>query len=204
MPQFVVLLRGVNVGKGNRLPMASFRALLEAEGLSEVATLLNSGNAVFRSAKRSALAHAQAIRARLQRDLGLSVLVVVKSSPDFLAAIANSPFAVPEEHHARFLLAFAQTEAATRGLAALLPVPEPPEQLCTGAHAAYLYCARGILDGRLGSAVLGKHGREVTTRNWATVLKLKAMLERVSPNPSIERTPSGKLRLPTAPAHVER
>lgn len=30
MPRFVVLLRGVNVGKGNRLPMADFRALLEA------------------------------------------------------------------------------------------------------------------------------------------------------------------------------
>ena len=204
MPQFVVLLRGVNVGKGNRVPMAAFRALLEDEGFTEVATLLNSGNAVFRAAKRSAAVHAQVIRERLQRDLGVSVLVVVKSASEILAAVAENPCFVPEEHHSRLLIAFGQGEGAVQALATLLPVLEPPEQLCIGTHAAYLYCARGILESKLGSGVLGKAGREVTTRNWATVLKLKAMLAQVSPNPSIERTPPSRLRRLAVAAHVER
>ena len=181
MPQFVALLRGVNVGKGHRVPMAAFRSLLEAEGFSEVTTLLNSGNAVFRSSSRSAAAHAETIRARLERDLAVRVLVVVKSSAEFLAATAESPFAIPEEHHPRLLVAFARDAAGTRGLSQLLPLLQPPEQFHVGAHAAYLYCARGILESRLGSAMLGKAGREVTTRNWATVQKLRALLEHEAP-----------------------
>jgi uncharacterized protein (DUF1697 family) len=52
----------------------------------------------------------------------------------------------------------------------------PPERFHIGSHAAYLHCASGILESKVGSALLGKVGREVTTRNWATVLKLKEEL----------------------------
>ena len=180
MPRFVALLRGVNVGKANRVPMAAFRSLLEAEGFSEVATVLNSGNAVFRSTGRSAAAHARAIRVGLERELRVQVLVVVKSAAEYLAAVSQSPFAVPQEHHSRFLLAFANATAGTQGLSPLSPRLEPPERFEIGAHAAYLYCARGILESKLGSAVLGDAGREVTTRNWATVLKIRALLETAS------------------------
>jgi uncharacterized protein (DUF1697 family) len=176
VPQFVVLLRGVNVGKGNRVPMAAFRLLLEAQGFTEVKTLLNSGNAVFRSAARSAARHARTIGARLQESLGVSVLVVVKSSSEFLGAAAENPYAFPEADHSRFLVAFAQDEAATRGLSVLLPMLQSPERFHIGNHAAYLHCANGILQSKAGSALLGKPGREITTRNWATVLKLKALL----------------------------
>jgi uncharacterized protein (DUF1697 family) len=176
VPQFVVLLRGVNVGKGNRVPMAAFRELLEAQGFSEVRTLLNSGNAVFRCAGRSAVSHAKSIGTRLQESLGVGVLVVVKSSAEFLAVVTENPFALPEKDHSRILVAFAQGKTATQGLSALRPMLQPPERLHIGNHAAYLHCARGILESKAGSALLGKLGREVTTRNWATVLKLKVLL----------------------------
>jgi uncharacterized protein (DUF1697 family) len=171
-----VLLRGVNVGKSNRVPMAELRALLEAEGFSEVRTLLNSGNAVFRSAARSAASHAKAIAAALQANLGVSVRVVVKSSSELLTAVAECPFTLPESDHSRFLVAFAQQESATQGLSALLPLLQPGERLHIGRHAAYLYCAYGILESKAGSALLGKPGSAVTSRNWATVLKLQSLL----------------------------
>ena len=47
--KYVALLRGINVGKGARVPMKTLKALLEGLGLSDVATYLNSGNAVFGS-----------------------------------------------------------------------------------------------------------------------------------------------------------
>ena len=176
MPQFVALLRGVNVGKSNRVPMAAFRELLEAQGFSEVQTLLNSGNAVFRSTARSAASHATAIGAGLRESLGVSVLVVVKSSSEFLTVVAQNPIVFPESLHSRFLVAFAQGLAATQRLSILLPMLQPPEQFHIGSTAAYLHCAGGILESKAGSALLGKLGCEVTTRNWATVLKLRALL----------------------------
>jgi uncharacterized protein (DUF1697 family) len=176
MPQFVVLLRGVNVGKGNRVPMADFRALLEAQGHAEVRTLLNSGNALFRSAARSAASHAAAISERLQASLGVSVPVVVKPAAEFRAAVAGCPFIVAEADHPRLLVAFAQDESALQGLTALQLLLRPRERLHVGRHAAYLLCADGIVESKAGSALLGKLGRGVTSRNWATVLKLRVLL----------------------------
>lgn len=176
VPQFVVLLRGVNVGTANRVPMAAFRELLEAQGFSEVRTLLNSGNAVFRCSARSAASHARVIGARLQESLGVGTLVVVKSSAEFQAVVAESPFSLPEKDHSRFLVAFGQSQAATQGLSVLLPMLQPAERFHIGNRAAYLHCAGGILQSKAGSALLDKLGREITTRNWATVLKLQALL----------------------------
>ena len=53
MPTFIALLRGINVGKAKRVPMAELRALLAGLGYGDVQTLLNSGNAVFTHANAS-------------------------------------------------------------------------------------------------------------------------------------------------------
>lgn len=176
MSRFVVLLRGVNVGKGNRVPMAEFRVLLEGLGFTEVKTLLNSGNAVFHSAGRSAAAHAKGISVALVEQLGVQVQVVVKSAADFQAVVAENTLAPAEDQHSRFLVAFAQEQAAIDALAALRPLARAPERFLIGKHAAYLHCARGILESAVGAALLGKAGRAVTTRNWATTLKLATWL----------------------------
>ena len=177
MPQFVVLLRGVNVGKGNRVPMAEFRGLLEAQGFAEVRTLLNSGNALFASPGRSAEKHARTIGACLHEELGLTLDVVVKSSSEFLAAVSENTIAPREEDYSRFLVAFSQDPRRIQDLESLLrPLVRPPERLVVGSHAAYLHCAEGILESRAAVALLGKPGRGVTTRNWATVLNLGSLL----------------------------
>ena len=176
MPRFVVLLRGVNVGKGNRVPMADFRRLLEAQGYTEVQTLLNSGNAVFGSTGRSAAVHARHIADSLQRHLGLNIQVVVKSSAEFLAAVAKNSLSPGESEHSRILAVFSQERQALRALSASQHLVRPNERFVIGSQAAYLHCAGGILESRVATALLGKTGRSFTSRNWATVLKLKALL----------------------------
>lgn len=175
MPRFIALLRGVNVGKGNRLAMAQWRTLLQQLNYTEVATLLNSGNAVFSSSEASAAKHAAAIASALEQHLGLRVATVVKSGVEMSAMVAGNPIPVPVADHSSFLLAFAQEPTALTELSALLPLLQPPERLVIGEHAAYLHCANGILASKVAAALLGKLGKTVTTRNWATVLKLLAL-----------------------------
>ncbi len=50
------------------------------------------------------------------------------------------------------------------------------EHFSIGRHAAYLHCPRGISRSRAAEALLGRAGRGITTRNWATVLKLQQLL----------------------------
>ena len=175
MPRFVVLLRGVNVGKGNRVPMAAFKSMLQGLGYTEVATLLNSDNATFCSTGRSTARHAQRIADALAGSMGVQPATVVISGADFASIVTANPMAVPTEDHSRFLVAFANDPASVSSLAPLQALVQPPERFVIGQKAAYLHCAAGILDSQAATALLGKAGRSVTTRNWATTLKLLAL-----------------------------
>lgn len=181
MPRFVALLRGVNVGKSQRVPMAEFRAVLEGLGGADVRTLLNSGNAVFGHSGRVAARHAQDIAAALHDRLGLEVPTVVIGASDFRTALAENPLELDAGEHSRCLVIFAQQPVALSELEPLLSRVQAPERLVIGRHAAYLHCASGILESKVATALLGRAGRAVTTRNWATALKFAQLLERAPP-----------------------
>lgn len=175
MPRYIALLRGVNVGKSKRVPMESFRSLLSGLGYTNVATLLNSGNAVFRAARGGPATHAPRIAAALADSLGVDVPVIVKSAAEFAAIVAENPIKFDVADHSRLLVAFTQDRQALAGLAPIRALLVSPEQFAIGENAAYLLCAAGILQCKAGEALLGKAGRLATTRNWATTLKLHAL-----------------------------
>lgn len=175
MPTFVALLRGVNVGKANRVPMADLRALLEGMGYTGVATLLNSGNAVFRATKDTPARHAANIAAALARDLNVNVPVVVKSARELASIVDENPIQADQSEYSRVLIVFTQDAQTLAGLAALQPLVTPAEQFAVGRNAGYLFCAAGILESKAGEALHGKAGRGATTRNLATTLKLQAL-----------------------------
>ena len=176
MSRFVVLLRGVNVGKGNRVPMAGFRAALEELGHGSVRTLLNSGNAVFSSTGLSTSELAHGIASVVEARFGVVTPVIVKSAAELDAIVQNNPFPPPEAAHSRFLVAFAMDTSKLHELAPLSPLVQPDERFSITEHAAYLHCPGGLLQSQVGKAIVGRTGRSVTTRNWATVLKLAALL----------------------------
>ena len=177
MPRYVALLRGVNVGKGNRVPMAEWRGQLEALGATRVRTLINSGNAVFSHAARSGAPLAARIRAALAEGLDVDVPVMVRSAAEMAAIAKENVLARTVTDYPRLLVVFPADATALAGLEAIRPLVKPPEQFAIGRHAAYLWCAKGSLESEAGKALLGRSGRAVTTRNWTTVLKLVALLE---------------------------
>jgi uncharacterized protein (DUF1697 family) len=176
MTRHTALLRGVNVGRANRVPMAEFRALLESLGYREVQTLLNSGNAVFSAGTGSAQQHAERIRVGLVERLGVDVPVIVKSAREFASIVDGNVLAELAKDASRLLVAFTQVAKSLQGLAALAPLVRAPERLHVGEHAAYLWCPDGILASKAAEALLGKLGSAATTRNWATVQRLSVLL----------------------------
>lgn len=177
---YIALLRGINVGKAKRVPMADLRSVLGDLGHTDVATLLNSGNAVFRAARGTPKTLAAEISQALAARFQFEVPVVMKSAKELAAIAAANALAAQAPDPSRLLVAFVQDARQLPGLAAIEPLVAPPEQFLVGKHAAYLYCAKGILQSKAGAALLGKAGRAATTRNWATVLKLQAMVSEDS------------------------
>jgi uncharacterized protein (DUF1697 family) len=172
MPAFIALLRGVNVGKAKRVPMAEFRELLEGLGYTNVATLLNSGNAVFRAPAGTPKKHAADIAAAILRTLKVDVPVIVKTAMELAAIVAENPFTVEGPERSRMLVAFTQDRGALASVSTIASLVSPREKFLAGRHAAYLYCTDGILESKAGAALLGKAGKQATTRNLATTLKL--------------------------------
>lgn len=175
MPTFVALLRGINVGKAKRIAMADLRALLSTLGYTNVATLLNSGNVVFRSPKSTSAKHATEISKAIASTLQIEVPVIVKSANELSAIVAENSLAENAHDHSRLLVAFVQDPKQLQGLAPVKSLVVAPEQFKVGKGAAYLHCASGILESKAGKALLGKVGKGATSRNWATVLKLQAL-----------------------------
>ena len=176
MRRYAALLRGVNVGGAKRVPMAEGRALLEAMGCTGVSTLLNSGNAVFWNPLRTTKMLEAMIHGSLARSLGVDVPVIVKPRAALAAVVAGTPFADKATDPSRLLVAFTRDAESLAALAAIAPFVKARERFHIGEHAAYLWCAGGILESAAARALLGKPGREATTRNWATVLKMEELV----------------------------
>jgi uncharacterized protein (DUF1697 family) len=175
MPTFVALLRGINVGKAKHIPMANLRTLLAAMGYTDVATLLNSGNAVFHASGGRSAKHAQDISAAIAAQLKLEVPVVVKSVKELASIIAENPIEAQTDDYPRLLVAFVQDAKSLSAIRAIEPLVIAPEKFAVGRNVAYLFCAKGILESKAAAALLGKAGRIATSRNLATILKLAAL-----------------------------
>jgi uncharacterized protein (DUF1697 family) len=176
VPRYVALFRGINVGKAKRIAMADLRALLAKLGFSEIQTLLNSGNAVFKGAKEAPEKLATRLRAAVSKNLGVDALVIIKSAEDVAGVVAGNALEKFASDHSKLLVAMTNDAKA---LAALEPLAESEwgaEKVHIGKHAAYVWCANGILESRAASALLKNLVESGTTRNWATLIKIHALL----------------------------
>jgi len=175
MPRYVALFRGINVGKAKRIAMADLRALLGKLGCTEVQTLLNSGNAVF-TAAGTADQLAARIREAVLKKTGVDALVIVKSAKDVAAIVAGNELEKVATDPSRLLVALTRDNKALKLAAALSDRDWGDERLHVGKHAAYLWCANGILESKAAESLLKGLASAGTTRNWTTMNKIHALL----------------------------
>jgi uncharacterized protein (DUF1697 family) len=176
MPRYVALFRGINVGKAKRIAMADLRSLLGKLGYTDVATLLNSGNAVFTAGAGSGVAHASRIRKAVLAKLGVDALVIVKSAKELAGIVAGNELTGIADDPSRLLIAVTNDPKALASVQALAHTDWGKERLHVGKHAAYLWCANGILESNAAVALLKGLEGTGTTRNWATLNKIHALM----------------------------
>ena len=143
MKTWIALLRAVNVGGHNKLPMAEFRALLGDLGFENVATYIQSGNAVFRAAER-ALEIADAIGASVRETFGFDVDVLVQSLEDLRAAVAANPFPQAEDAPKSLHLFFFSQPLESPDLKAMNRLAANGEEFLITKNVLYLHAPNGI------------------------------------------------------------
>ncbi len=90
-PGYIALLRGINVGGHNKIPMQELRALCEDLGFKRVASYIQSGNLVFESpSTRTRLE--DALETAVEERFGVSVSVLVRPAKDWSEYVKGNPF----------------------------------------------------------------------------------------------------------------
>ena len=172
----VALLRGINVGKAKRVAMADLRALVGELGLGDVRTLLNSGNLIFTVPRAFRGDVGLRIQAAIAARLGVSSRVTVLTGSELATIVAAYPFAEVATNPSRMMVTVLTDPADLARLQPLAQQGWAPDALVVGARVAYQWCPNGALESRLALAVGRALGAGATTRNWATVTKLHALL----------------------------
>jgi uncharacterized protein (DUF1697 family) len=172
----VALLRGINVGRAKRIAMADLRALVADLGYRDVTTLLNSGNVVFTVPRGTPSDVAGRIEHAITMRLGVSSRVTVLTAADVATVIAGNPLLDVADNPSRLMVAVLTNPADRAKLTPLARRNWAPEMFAVGARVAYLWIPDGIIRSALAKAVGDVLGDAVTTRNWATMAKLHALL----------------------------
>ncbi len=174
MESYVALLKGINVGGNNKVPMADLRTLATGLGWLGVKTHIASGNLVFR-ADGDAAALATTLRNALADRMRVDVAVMVQSGTAIRAALASCPYDPVEGKHVHVFFLFDNPVIDTTALALYRALSE---DLTVTGRLAWLHAPQGIGRSKLAEKL---HkvitGTDMTARNLNTLRALAEMLD---------------------------
>ncbi len=175
MQTWIALLRGINVGGNNLLPMAKLKQDLESLKSRNVRTYIQSGNVVFDSAAGNAASLSKQITARINTQHGFEPRVLLLRPADLLSAIESNPFPAAVDTPQTLHFYFLDTPAVSPDLEALDKAKAPSENFRCVDRVFYLHAPAGVARSRLAANVEKYLGVVATARNYRTVKKLLAI-----------------------------
>lgn len=173
-----VLLRAINVGGRNKVPMTELRECLSGLGLGDVSTYIQSGNVVCRSSL-APTELAPAVEDALEKRFGFPVPVVVRSRDEMSRVIGDAPeiFDAPKgTFHCDVI--FLRPELSTEQAMSLVKLRDGVDQAWEGHGVMYFArLSEQRAKSRLSSLVSTPEYKLMTIRNWATTRKVHEMLQ---------------------------
>ena len=185
MASHVALLRGINVGGRNKVPMAELRQVVGSLGHTKVTTYIQSGNVLFTTDEGDTGKLASDLEAAITGSFGIESSVVVLSRADLAGILDRNPY--PDEPNPKFVhVVFLKAEP----LPGLLDRVNAAERACAAkgsrdtvtaiGPALFLHTPDGYGTSELAQTLLRiTSGPEVgaTARNWTTATKLLSLCE---------------------------
>jgi uncharacterized protein (DUF1697 family) len=161
----IVLLRAVNLGSHNKIAMTDLRDLVADLGYTDVRTLLQSGNVVFRSSTSGAELEKQ-LEAAAAKEFGLYTEFMVRTAPQWNAVVKGNPFPAEAKRDPGHLVVMVCKTAPGKDVTV---TGARRELVRVKGKEIYIFYPDGIGRSRL------KIGATGTGRNWNTVLKLQEL-----------------------------
>lgn len=178
MKTWIAFLRGINVGGKNRLPMKDLTTRLEALGLVDVRTYIQSGNVIFRSRDAKPQDLARRIAQAIEKDHGFLPAVMVLSANELRAAADKCPFQGGEALNKTLHLFFLASEPDTPDFGRMDGLRTNSETYVLKDRVLYFHTPDGFGKSRLAQRIEPILGVDATARNWRTVNAVLELVER--------------------------
>lgn len=165
-----ILLRAVNLGKHNKVPMAELRVLCERIGLGEVSTYIASGNIVC-ATPPDLEAALRTLESAIEQEFGVTTPAIARTHEQLADAIARSPYADadPKLMHVVYLAG----EPDPAGAAALADRDFGKDECQVIGTQVYARYTDNTHSSKLTATTMEKLlGVPGTARNWRTAMKL--------------------------------
>jgi uncharacterized protein (DUF1697 family) len=173
---WVALLRGINVGGKNKVPMAELRRLFEETGCGSVSSYIQSGNVLFTYESPDRAALARQLERAVEESFGVANPIVLRTFAELGRIVRGHPFGADSS---QTYVAFLVREPEDAHVLESLDVA--PDRFEVVGDDVYLYYPNGVTGARLGGAVLERRlGVAATLRNWRTVTRLAELADSLA------------------------
>ncbi|KAF5032367.1 hypothetical protein DSECCO2_618010 [anaerobic digester metagenome] len=172
--RYIALLRGINVGGKNVIPMKDLKALFEQCGFSDVETYIQSGNVVFSCNMNDAAKIRKKIDINLKKYSGADIPVVLLTAEQLSNVVASAPdwFGAEAEKY-KYDVAFLDAELDAETLLPKIPLREGVDRAAAGHRVLYFSkLIEKATQSRLPKIMSLPEYRLMTVRNWNTTVTL--------------------------------
>jgi uncharacterized protein (DUF1697 family) len=177
-PTYVALLRGINVGGKNMLPMKDLAAIVSEAGCAHVSTYIQSGNVLFHAPAAQAKQIPKLVQDEIASRFGLRVPVIVRSAQQLAETIKANPFLKAGADEKSLHIYFLADLPLAAAVGSLDAARSAPDEFRVVGQEVYLRLPNGMARTKLTNAYFDSKLKTVSTaRNWATILKLLAMMQ---------------------------
>ncbi|HEY1523137.1 MAG TPA: DUF1697 domain-containing protein [Solirubrobacteraceae bacterium] len=174
----IVLLRGINLGPRNRIPMAEFRESLTGAGFEDIRTYLQSGNVVLRSGDTETRVVSK-FRKLIDERFGLDIEIVVRTRDELAEVVRRNPLKKVADNPKRYQVSFLAREPDPAVVESLSALATDEERLVAIGRELYAWHPKGVARSRLWNRLAGSGlGTTATARNWTTVTKLLELADK--------------------------
>jgi uncharacterized protein (DUF1697 family) len=177
MNGYVALLRGVNVGGKNCLPMKELSQMFSRFGCGDVRTYIQSGNVVFTAPSKVAAGLPGLMAAEIETKFDIRTPVVLRTAAQMKDVLRFNPYLKPEIPEASLHVYFLADVPRESDVGSLDPLRSAPDVFAVRGREIYLQLPNGMGRTKLTNNYFDSRLKTVSTaRNWRTVTTLCEML----------------------------
>ncbi len=180
MPEFISMIRGINVSGQKLIKMTELQNMFEGLNFKNVKTYIQSGNVLFDDKNKNTSTLSKKIEKKIRERFGFDVSVVTITGSELKMVIDKNPFKKRKEVdegklYVTFLSGIPDPVLKNK----MTEVDFSPEEFIIDNGIVYLYVPNGLGKAKLNNNYFeSKLKVKGTTRNWNTVNVLYELSEK--------------------------